>query len=228
MVDTVLYLEGERFHAFRLLRSVKNRFGSTNEVGVFEMAEGGLIEVVNPSGFSGGANAERAGLGHRRDDGRLRPILVEVERWLERPRCPAPAYGQRRRLQSAVADHRGGQAENVRLGDQDVFVNVVGGLQVDEPAVDVAVAVASSVLRRPVAADLALVGEIGLSGELPGDRATAEPDRRTGQLSSPCWCRPRPAQAGAAPRAAGAEGAHRAGGAGGWPWWAAARGGRPS
>lgn len=171
MVDTVLYLEGERFHAFRLLRSVKNRFGSTNEVGVFEMAEGGLIEVVNPSeAFLAERMPNAPGSAIAVTMEGSRPILVEVQAL-----AGATTFAQPRRTANGVDFNRLllitavlGKRARVRLGDQDVFVNVVGGLQVDEPAVDlaVAVAVASSVCNRPVAADLALVGEIGLSGEL--------------------------------------------------------------
>ena len=171
MVDTVLYLEGERFHSFRLLRSVKNRFGSTNEVGVFEMAESGLVEVTNPSeAFLAERIPNAPGSAIAVTMEGTRPILVEVQAL-----SSATAFTQPRRTANGVDFNRLllitavlGKRARVRLGDQDVFVNVVGGLQVDEPAVDlaVAVAVASSARNRPVAADLALVGEVGLSGEL--------------------------------------------------------------
>jgi len=171
MVDTVLYLEGERFHSFRLLRSVKNRFGSTNEVGVFEMAEAGLVEVTNPSeAFLAERIPNAPGSAIAVTMEGTRPILVEVQAL-----SSATTFAQPRRTANGVDFNRLllitavlTRRARVRLGDQDIFVNVVGGLQVDEPAVDlaVAVAVASSARNRPVSADLALVGEVGLSGEL--------------------------------------------------------------
>jgi DNA repair protein RadA/Sms len=171
MVDTVLYLEGERFHSFRLLRSVKNRFGSTNEVGVFEMAERGLVEVKNPSeAFLAERLPNAAGSAIAVTMEGTRPILVEVQALTS-----ATAFAQPRRTANGVDFNRLllitavlSKRARVRLADQDVFVNVVGGLEVEEPALDlaIAVAIASSVRNRPVAADLALVGEIGLSGEL--------------------------------------------------------------
>lgn len=171
MVDTVLYLEGERFHSFRLLRSAKNRFGSTNEVGVFEMAEKGLVEVRNPSeAFLAERIPNAPGSAIAVTMEGTRPILVEVQA-LTNP----TAFAQPRRTANGIDFNRLllitavlSKRARARLADQDVFVNVVGGLQVDEPAADlaVAVAIASSVRNRPVAADLALVGEVGLSGEL--------------------------------------------------------------
>jgi len=171
MVDTVLYLEGERFHSFRLLRSVKNRFGSTNEVGVFEMAERGLVEVRNPSeAFLAERLPNSAGSAIAVTMEGTRPILVEVQALTS-----ATAFAQPRRTANGVDFNRLllitavlSKRARVRLADQDVFVNVVGGLEVEEPAADLAIAaaIASSVRNRPVAADLALVGEIGLSGEL--------------------------------------------------------------
>ncbi len=171
MVDTVLYLEGERFHSFRLLRSAKNRFGSTNEVGVFEMAEKGLAEVRNPSeAFLAERIPNAPGSAIAVTMEGTRPILVEVQALTSpttfaQPRRTANGVDfNRLLLLTAVLSKRA----RARLADQDVFVNVVGGLQVDEPAADlaVAVAIASSARNRPVAADLALVGEVGLSGEL--------------------------------------------------------------
>lgn len=171
MVDTVLYLEGERFHSFRLLRSAKNRFGSTNEVGVFEMAEKGLAEVRNPSeAFLAERIPNAPGSAIAVTMEGTRPILVEVQALTSpttfaQPRRTANGVDfNRLLLLTAVLSKRA----RARLADQDVFVNVVGGLQVDEPAADLAVAtaIASSARNRPVAADLALVGEVGLSGEL--------------------------------------------------------------
>jgi DNA repair protein RadA/Sms len=178
MVDTVLYLEGERFHSFRLLRSVKNRFGSTNEVGVFEMAERGMVEVRNPSeAFLAERLPNSAGSAIAVTMEGTRPILVEVQALTS-----TSSFTQPRRTANGIDFNRLllltavlGKRVRARLADQDVFVNVVGGLEVAEPAADLAIATAiySSIRNRPVAADIALVGEVGLSGEL----------RSVGQLS---------------------------------------------
>ncbi len=171
VVDTVLYLEGDRFQAYRLLRSVKNRFGATSEVGVFEMREGGLVEVTNPSeAFLAERMINAAGSAIAVTMEGTRPILVEIQ-GLTSP----TQFGNARRtangvdfnrllLISAVLTRRAG----LKLGEQDIFVNVVGGLQIDEPAADLAVAtaIASSWRDIPVKADAVLIGEIGLAGEL--------------------------------------------------------------
>ncbi len=179
IVDTVLYLEGERYHAYRLLRSVKNRFGSTNEVGVFEMSDRGMIEVTNPSRvFLEERIARATGSAVAVTMEGTRPILVEVQALVspagEVPRrtCNGIDFN-RLLLLTAVLSKRVG----LRLGDQDIFVNVVGGLRVMEPAVDLAIAmaIASSFTNRPVAEDLALFGEVGLAGEL---RSVGQSDRR--------------------------------------------------
>jgi DNA repair protein RadA/Sms len=180
IVDAVLYLEGERFHSFRLLRSVKNRYGSTNEVGVFEMRETGLVEVTNPSQvFLEERIGQATGSAVAVTMEGTRPILVEVQALVsqgnpERPyrTCNGIDYN-RMVLLIAVLTKRVG----LRLGNQDVFVNVVGGLRINEPAVDlaVAVAIASSFYNRPVMADLAMFGEVGLAGEL---RSVGQPERR--------------------------------------------------
>jgi len=171
MVDTVLYFEGERFHAYRVLRAVKNRFGSTNEVGVFEMGEQGLAEVPNPSeAFLAERLPNAAGSAIAVTVEGTRPLLVEVQALasttsFSQPRRTANGVDfNRLLLLTAVLSKRVG----LRLSDQDVFVNIIGGLSVDEPAADLAVATAivSSVRNQPVAADLVLVGEVGLSGEL--------------------------------------------------------------
>ncbi len=171
MVDTVIYLEGERFHTYRLLRAAKNRFGSTNEVGVFEMAERGLIEVRNPSeAFLAERLPNSAGSAIAVTMEGTRPLLVEVQALTStttfaQPRRTANGVDFNRLLLiTAVLSKRA----RTRLADQDVIVNVVGGLEVEEPAADLAIAaaIASSARNRPVAADLALVGEVGLSGEL--------------------------------------------------------------
>jgi DNA repair protein RadA/Sms len=180
IVDTVLYLEGERFHAYRLLRSVKNRFGSTNEVGVFEMRDDGLVEVTNPSeAFLAERPAHATGSAVAVTMEGTRPILVEVQALVSQttlalPRRTCNGFDLNRLLLLvAVLTKRVG----LPLGDQDIFVNVVGGLRVREPAVDlaVAVAIASSFRNRPVQADLAIFGEIGLAGEL---RSVGQAERR--------------------------------------------------
>ena len=171
IVDTVLYLEGDRFQSYRVLRSVKNRFGATSEVGVFEMCERGLIEVANPSeAFLAERLVNAPGSAIAVTMEGTRPILVEVQ-GLTSPtsfgnprRTPNGVDFNRLLLTVAVLTRRVG----LRLGDQDVFVNVVGGLSISEPAADLAVAAAitSSVRNRPVRADAVLIGEVGLSGEL--------------------------------------------------------------
>jgi DNA repair protein RadA/Sms len=171
IVDTVLYMEGDRFHTYRLLRSVKNRFGATSEVGVFEMQERGMIEVPNPSEVflaERMVNAPGSTIAVTMEG--TRALLVEVQALASHssfghPRRTANGIDFNRLLLiTAVLSRRVG----LRLYDQDVFANVIGGLQIGEPAADlaVAVAIASSVRDRPVAADLAVIGEVGLSGEV--------------------------------------------------------------
>ncbi len=171
IVDTVLYLEGDRFQAYRLLRSVKNRFGATAEVGVFEMVERGLAEVTNPSeAFLAERMVNAAGSAIAVTMEGTRPLLVEVQ-GLTSPtqfgnarRTPNGVDINRLLMIAAVLTRR----MNLRLTEQDVFVNVVGGLKIDEPAADLAIAaaVASSMKDTPVRADTVLIGEIGLAGEL--------------------------------------------------------------
>jgi DNA repair protein RadA/Sms len=185
IVDTVLYLEGDRFHAYRLLRSVKNRFGSTNEVGVFEMASQGLIEVTNPSeAFLAERLPTAAGSAIAVTMEGTRPLLVEIQAL-----ASTTSFGLPRRTANGVDFNRLlllvavlSKRVGLRLSDQDVFVNVVGGLRVNEPAADlaVAVAIASSFRDVPVAADLAVVGEIGLSGEL---RTVSQLSRRLSEAA---------------------------------------------
>ena len=179
IVDTVLYLEGDRFQTYRLLRGVKNRFGATSEVGVFEMIERGMVEVPNPSeAFLAERMVNAPGSAIAVTMEGTRPLLVEIQ-GLTSP----TAFGNPRRtangvdfnrllLTVAVLTRRVG----LRLGEQDVFANVVGGIQVDEPAADLAtaVALASSYRDQPVRADTVLIGEVGLSGEL----------RMVGQMSA--------------------------------------------
>jgi DNA repair protein RadA/Sms len=185
IVDTVLHLEGDRFHAYRLLRSVKNRFGSTNEVGVFEMASQGLIEVTNPSeAFLAERLPTAAGSAIAVTMEGTRPLLVEIQAL-----ASTTSFGLPRRTANGIDFNRLlllvavlSKRVGLRLSDQDVFVNVVGGLRVNEPAADlaVAVAIASSFRDVPVAADLAVVGEIGLSGEL---RTVSQLSRRLSEAA---------------------------------------------
>lgn len=171
IVDTVLYLEGDRFQAYRLLRSVKNRFGATSEVGVFEMRESGLQEVSNPSeAFLAERMINAPGSSIAVTMEGTRPILVEIQ-GLTSPtqfgnarRTPNGVDFNRLLLIAAVLTRRVG----LKLGEQDVFVNVVGGLQIDEPAADLAIAaaIASSSKDISVRADAVLIGEMGLAGEL--------------------------------------------------------------
>ncbi|MEO3433556.1 DNA repair protein RadA [Inquilinus sp. CAU 1745] len=180
MVDAVIYFEGERGHQFRILRGVKNRFGPTDEIGVFEMTEGGLMEVANPSELF---------LAERRGDVSgacvfaglegTRPVLVEIQALV----APSPLGTPRRAVVGwdsarlamvlAVLEARCG----VAIGANDVYLNVAGGLRVTEPAADLAVAAAllSSLSGEPVPADTVVFGEIGLSGEI---RAVSQTETR--------------------------------------------------
>ncbi len=185
IVDTVLYLEGERFHAYRLLRGVKNRFGSTNEVGVFEMRNEGLVEVSNPSeAFLAERLTHAAGSSVAITMEGTRPLLVEIQAL-----STGTSFGLPRRTANGVDFNRLlllvavlTKRVGLRLSDQDVFVNVIGGLKVNEPAADlsVALAIASSLRNVPVPPDLAVVGEIGLSGEL---RSVSQLTRRLYEAS---------------------------------------------
>jgi DNA repair protein RadA/Sms len=186
IVDTVLYLEGDRFQAYRLLRSVKNRFGATSEVGVFEMQERGMIEIKNPSeAFLAERMVNAPGSAIAVTMEGTRPLLVEIQGLTSTTnfgnprRTPNGIDFNRLLLITAVLSRR----LNLRLSEQDVFVNVVGGLRIDEPAADLAVAAAitSSMRDQPVRADLALIGEIGLSGEL---RMVGQVDARLREAAS--------------------------------------------
>ncbi len=180
MVDAVLYLEGDRYHQYRILRAVKNRFGSTDEVGVFEMADTGLREVRNPSeAFLEERSGNAAGATVAVTMEGTRPILVEIQALTTStafglPRRSANGLDSNRlQLLVAVLQKRVG----LGLGGQDIYANVVGGLRIAEPAADlaVAIAVASSFKDRPVDPGTVAVGEIGLSGEL---RSVNQLDRR--------------------------------------------------
>jgi DNA repair protein RadA/Sms len=171
IVDTVLYLEGDRFQSYRLLRSVKNRFGATSEVGVFEMGERGLTEVLNPSeAFLAERMVNAPGSVIAVTMEGTRPLLVEIQGLTSSTsfgnprRTPNGVDFNRLLLIVAVLTRRVG----LRLAEQDVFVNVVGGLKVSEPAADLAIAatIASSTRDVPVRAETVMIGELGLSGEL--------------------------------------------------------------
>jgi DNA repair protein RadA/Sms len=171
IVDTVLYLEGDRFQSYRLLRSVKNRFGATSEVGVFEMGERGMVEITNPSeAFLAERMVNAPGSAIAVTMEGTRPLLVEVQGLTS-----ATPFGNPRRTPNGVDFNRLllivavlSRRASLHLGEQDIFVNVVGGMKVSEPASDLAVAtaIASSSRDLPVRADTVLIGEIGLSGEL--------------------------------------------------------------
>ncbi len=185
IVDVVLYLEGEQFSAYRVLRCVKNRYGSTNEIGVFEMKEQGLIEVANPSlAFVSQRGTESVGSVVVPVLEGSRPLLVEVQALTNET-----SFGQPRRtgngvdfnrllLVTAVLSRRLG----LRLGNQDVIVNVTGGLKIGEPAADlgIALAIASSFRDAAVDPELVVVGEVGLSGEL---RAVTQLERRINEAA---------------------------------------------
>jgi DNA repair protein RadA/Sms len=185
IVDTVLYMEGDRFHSYRLLRSVKNRFGATSEVGVFEMKEEGLVQVTNPSAAfleERLPNASGSAISVTMEG--TRPIMVEIQALTS-----TTAFGLPRRTANGIDFNRLlllvavlSKRVGLHLSDQDVFVNVVGGLRVGEPAADlaVAVAIASSFRSKPVAADVVLVGEVGLSGEL---RSVGQVEARLSEAS---------------------------------------------
>lgn len=180
MVDTVLYFEGDRGHQFRILRTVKNRFGPTDEIGVFEMGELGLTEVSNPSAlFLSQRQSDATGSAVFAGMEGTRPLLVEVQALV----APAP-YGAPRRsvigwdqnrlsMILAVLEARCGLV----FSGSEVYLNMAGGIKITEPAADLAVAAAliSALLSRPVPAETVFFGEIGLSGEI---RSVSQPDQR--------------------------------------------------
>ncbi len=171
MVDTVLYFEGDRGHTFRILRAVKNRFGPTDEIGVFEMGELGLQEVLNPSAlFLSQRSQEISGSAVFAGMEGTRPVLVEIQALV----APSPLGTPRRAVIGwdsarlamvlAVLEARCG----IQIGPNDVYLNVAGGLRITEPAADLAVAaaLASSLSGVPVPSDMVIFGEVGLSGEV--------------------------------------------------------------
>ncbi len=171
MVDTVLYFEGDRYASYRILRAVKNRFGSTNEIGVFEMCQSGLREVPNPSEYMLDGKPKNA-------SGSIvvctmegtRPLLVEIQALV----CHS-AFGMPRRTAAGVDYNRVNllmavleKNVGVRLADQDAYINIAGGMKVSEPATDLGLilAIISSFRNRPIAEDVICFGEVGLSGEV--------------------------------------------------------------
>jgi DNA repair protein RadA/Sms len=180
VVDVVLYLEGERFSSYRLLRAVKNRFGSVDEVGVFEMTGSGLRSVENPSeAFIAERAAEPVGSAVVPVMEGSRPVLVELQALTSPTATPAPRRtangldGNRLALVSAVLARR----LNLPLAGQDIIANVVGGIRVHEPAADLGLALAlcSSYRDKALPPDLIALGEVGLSGEL---RSVSRLERR--------------------------------------------------
>ncbi|MBI3802292.1 MAG: DNA repair protein RadA [Nitrospirae bacterium] len=178
IVDTVLYFEGDKGHPYRILRAVKNRFGSTNELGVFEMKGAGLIDVENPSGlFLAERPRDASGSVVVAAQEGTRPILVELQALV------SPSYlGTARRMALGVDPNRTSlllavleKRAGLHLAGQDVFINVVSGIRIDEPAMDlgIAAAVASSFRERPVDPGTVIFGEIGLAGEIRGIQQAA-------------------------------------------------------
>ncbi|HZQ05927.1 MAG TPA: magnesium chelatase domain-containing protein, partial [Anaerolineae bacterium] len=186
-VDCVLFLEGERYQTYRLLRSVKNRFGATDEVGVFEMTQEGMLEVENPSkAFLSERASDTSGNSIAVTLEGTRPLLVEIQALTS-----VSAFGLPRRttngidmnrllLMTAVLTKRVG----LKLYNQDIFVNVIGGMKISEPAADlsVAVAIASSFKDYRVWDDMAVMGEVGLSGELRNVASAEKRIKEAGKL----------------------------------------------
>lgn len=183
MVDTVLYFEGDRHASYRILRGVKNRFGSTNEIGVFEMREQGLVEVENPSEFmlSGRPEGENGCIVTCSVEG-TRPILIEIQALVCRTNFGIPrrqAIGtdlNRLNLLMAVLEKRLGMS----MGDCDAYVNIAGGMRITEPAIDLGIVLAlvSSFRNRAIGEDVMAFGEVGLSGEV---RAVSQMQTRVGE-----------------------------------------------
>lgn len=179
MVDTVIYFEGDRHAAYRIVRGVKNRFGSTNEIGVFEMRQEGLRQVMNPSEYMlEGRPEEASGSVVACLVEGTRPILVEIQALITRsnfgmPRRTAAGMDYNRvNLLMAVLEKRLG----VQLGECDAYVNVAGGMKISEPAIDLSVilSIMSSYKNRPVSPDTIVFGEVGLSGEVRGVSMTEQ------------------------------------------------------
>lgn len=185
MVDTVLYFEGERGHHFRILRAVKNRYGATDEIGVFEMQDQGLVEVDNPSAlFLAERQGNISGSCVFAGIEGSRPVLVEIQALVSPTSYASPKRAvvgwdsNRLAMILAVLEARCG----INLSSQDVYLNIAGGLRISEPAADLAVAMAviSSLTNKPLPADMVVFGEIGLSGEI---RAVSQPSMRLKEAS---------------------------------------------
>jgi DNA repair protein RadA/Sms len=186
VVDTCLYFEGDRGHSFRILRAVKNRFGSTNEIGVFEMKDSGLQPVANPSAlFLAERLVDAPGSAVIAKVEGTRPILVEVQALVS-----SSSLGTPRRTTLGIDPHRVAlliavleKKMGVHLHDQDVFLNVAGGVRLDEPGADLGVvaAVASSFLDKPLDPLTLLLGEVGLAGEV---RSVSHVDLRVREAQS--------------------------------------------
>lgn len=185
MVDTVIYFEGERGHSYRILRAVKNRYGSTNEIGVFEMTDSGLKEVPNPSEiFLAERPMNAAGSTVVTSLEGTRPILVELQALVSPTNFAVPRRTtigvdhNRVSLLVAVLEKKAG----LNLINQDIFVNVAGGVRIDEPAVDLGIitSIASSFLDKAVDPKTAVIGEIGLTGEV---RGVSQADLRMGEAA---------------------------------------------
>ncbi len=184
MVDTVLYFEGDRNHVFRILRAVKNRFGSTNEIGVFEMNERGLNEVANPSAvFLSERPVNVPGSVVTASMEGTRPILVELQAL-----ASSSSFGNPRRTILGIDHNRVAllvavmeKKLGMHLMGHDIFINVAGGVKIDEPAADMAIvaAVASSFLDRPIQKGTVILGEIGLTGEV---RAISRVETRVAEV----------------------------------------------
>lgn len=183
MVDTVLYFEGDRHAAYRIIRGVKNRFGSTNEIGVFEMREEGLVQVLNPSEFMlEGRPTDASGSVVACLMEGTRPMLVEIQALLSHTNFGMPrrtAVGtdyNRVNLLMAVIEKRIG----IQIGDYDAYVNIAGGMKISEPAIDLALIIAllSSFKNKVIDADTIVFGEVGLSGEV---RAVSQAQHRVSE-----------------------------------------------
>lgn len=171
MVDTVLYLEGERYFSYRILRGVKNRFGSTNEIGMFEMQDNGMTEIQNPSSvLLGERETNPAGSIVVASMEGTRPILVELQALTSQsvfgfPRRTANGIDYNRlTLLVAVLE----KVVGIPLGNQDVYMNIVGGIKINEPAIDLGIilATASSFQNKSIPIDTIAIGEVGLTGEI--------------------------------------------------------------
>ena len=173
MVDTVLYFEGDRSAVYRLLRAVKNRFGATNEVGVFEMGESGLSEVENPSDYMlNGRPLDTSGSAVTCVMEGTRPMLLEIQALVARtsfglPRRTSVGIDYNRvNMLIAIIEKRAG----ISLGEYDVYVNITGGMRVSEPAIDLAIvlSILSGYYDIPLKAEDIAFGELGLTGEIRG------------------------------------------------------------